>query len=116
MKKVVLISLLILSGCVRYNGSYDALSTKPITLYDLNQQNNLVAPKVEETLSRHVAVVIPFAKAPTLGRAIEIILDKYNGDYIRNAKVETKSFQIVWIYHYRAWKITGDVIKTNKPL
>lgn len=109
MKKVLLLVLL-LSACTTFNGNYAAISTQPVSLYDLSSQNRVVARNADTVVSRHVAVIIPFAKAPTLASAIDKLLKEYDGDYIKNAKIERKSFQLMWAYHYTAWKISGDVV------
>lgn len=112
MKKIIIILALFLSSCSTYHGNFAAISDKPISLYTLTSNNILIERKAEAQVSRHVAVVIPFSKAPTIARAIDQVLNKYNGDYLANVTIERKSFQLMWLYHYTAWKISGDVMKT----
>lgn len=74
----------------------------------------MLARKAEATSARHVFVVIPSGRAPTVADAINEILTKYDGDYLANADIYNKSFQIMWLYHYTSWHVSGDVVKVRR--
>ena len=112
VKIITLFALIIMVGaCTASNGQYAILSTKDISPYSINQTNTVVAENVSAVDSRHVIVVVPSSRAPTIGIAIDELLDKYDGDYLANAQVNYNSFSLLWAYHYTAWEITGDVVK-----
>lgn len=110
-KLMIVLSMIFLSSCSISSGKYDVLSTKPLNLYAFNRQHQLVFRNAENTSSRHVLVVIPSGKVPTVSAAVSEILNKYNGDYLSNVEITNQSFQIMWIYHYSSWNISGDVVK-----
>lgn len=111
--KVLLSAVLIvpLAACATHNGRYAAVSTKPISPYALTAPRKIVARNVTAVDSRHVAVIIPTAKQPTLNDVINQLLDRYQGDYLINAAVTHRALNLMWLYHYNAWEITADVAR-----
>ncbi len=107
-------SILFLSACTTDNGKYSVITTKDISLYDIKASNRLVAKDINNRVSRHVAIIIPNSATPTIAQAVDQVLQKYNGDYLANVDVMHRSFQLMWLYHYTAWQIEGDVMKLNK--
>lgn len=117
MKKIILalFAIMILPSCSRYNGQYDAISTKTISLYDINRPKEVVERNAIATSSRHVLILlVPSGRAPTISETVEEMLTKYNGDYLKNVEIRHNSFQIMWLYHYTAWKVTGDVVRIRR--
>lgn len=113
LKKLALcaIAALSLSACTAYNGTYAAISNKPISLYDITRDSGRVAIDVKEQSDRTIAIIIPFDDAPTIEEAVNLALKKYNGDYLENATIEHKGFHVLWLYHYSAWSIHGNVMR-----
>lgn len=101
-----------LGGCTYYNGTYAALSDRPITLYTLttNKKWN-IANNIEANTSDHSWLYISTEYLPTLEDSVAQILDEHMGDYLTNARVEYRGFHIMWIYHYASWRVKGDVIR-----
>lgn len=105
--------VLFLNACVSHNGHYSAISNKPLSLYDIKKDNTVLVRGAKGLDARHVVVIIPSGKAPTIADAVAEILNKYHGDYLANATIENKSFQLMWMYHYTSWRVTGDVMRLN---
>lgn len=106
--------ILFVSSCTTSNGNYSAISNKQLSLYNINNGNSLITSKASAVSERHVFVVIPTGKAPTIADAVGEILNKYHGDYLANVSIANKSFQIMWLYHYTSWRVEGDVIRIHR--
>lgn len=100
-----------LAACASHNGRYAAISTKPVSPYALSAPREIVAHNVTAVDARHVAIIIPTAKQPTLNDVINQLLDRYQGDYLINADVTHRALNLMWLYHYNAWEITADVAR-----
>lgn len=109
-----LFALLILNACSISNGKYSAISNKPISLYTLTANNEIIAHKAEGVSSRHVLVIIPSGRAPSIADAVNDVLNKYKGDYLANVEITNKTFQLMWLYHYTSWIVNGDVVRVYK--
>lgn len=106
--------LLILNACSTSNGKYSVISNKPLSLYTLTANNEIIAHKAEGISSRHVLIVIPSGRAPSIADAVNNVLIKYKGDYLTNVEITNKTFQLMWLYHYTSWVVSGDVIRVYK--
>lgn len=115
---LLFLSILILLGisaCTTPEGQYKVLSDRRLPLSAVTFVNsNREIGKASAVSRRHVVMVIPFSKAPTLEAAVEEILNYYKGDYIANAEVEQQTFHIPFLYHYKAWKVSGTVVKVHR--
>lgn len=109
----VFLAVLTSSACSTSNGRYEALSTRPLSLYDIQNHANIITKKAEAVSTRHAFVLIPTGKAPTLGAAVNQILNEYNGDYLINVDVKRVSMQLMFWYQYNSWQIEADVVKIN---
>lgn len=110
---MALSGLLLVSACSVYNGKYAYLSSKPITLYDLQRPELVVAKEISATSSRSAFFFIPTGRIPTIEAAVNELLEEYHGDYLKNVKVHFRSFQLMPYYDYKAWEVTGDVIRAE---
>lgn len=111
LRLVFSLSFFLISGCAFENGRYAMISDKAASLYALAGQGQLIASGQKSISSRHVAIIIPLNKAPTIDAALENVLKRYNGDYLTNVEIKRRSAQLMFWYHYNAWEITGDVMK-----
>ena len=114
LKIFVILFALAITGCVSDNGSFDTISRRSISLYELTIPNEEVAHDIISISSRHVIVIIPLSKAPTLKDALDEILEKYKGDYLTDVIVKRRSFQLMFWYHYNSWIIEANVVRINK--
>lgn len=104
-----------LSACSHSEGRYAVLSDRTLPLSAVTFINtNQELGKAVSVSRRHIVTVIPFSKAPTLEAAVEEILNYYKGDYLANAEIEQQNFHIPFLYHYKAWKVSGTVIKIHR--
>lgn len=109
-----LICITFISACTHIDGHYAVLSDRRIPLSALTFTNtNKAITQTSITSRRHVVVFIPFSKAPTLGDAVEEILRTYKGDYLADVTVEQIHGQAMFWYQYKAWKISGTVMKIH---
>lgn len=106
--------LLPLAACATNNGRYAVISTKPVSPYTLTASNGIIARNVTAKDSRHLVIIIPTDKQPTLNDVINQLLDRYQGDYLVNASVTHRALNLMWLYHYNAWEITADVARIYK--
>ena len=102
------------SACASDNGHFAVISDKPLWLYTLSAPNQIVAPQVEATSSRHAFLLIPTGRTPTLDGTIDQLIRQHQGDYLANVKIEHVSMQLMFWYQYTAWHITGDVMRVYK--
>lgn len=105
--------LLLVGACSTYNGKYSYLSSKPITLYDLQKPELVVAKDASATSARSAIFFIPTGRTPTIESAVSVLLEEYHGDYLKNAKIRFRTFQLMPYFDYKAWEVTGDVIRAE---
>lgn len=103
---------LFLAGCSISQGQYSFISTKPIHLQELIAKNT---PTIwSQALSRqHVIALIPLSEAPTAEAAINLLLNEYKGDYLSNVNIRLTGIQILPLYHYRSWRISGTIMRVS---
>lgn len=117
MNKLKLFSLafaLLISACTTNNGSFNAIATRPMSLYSLTAPSHVVDKDIKSQSSQHVAVIIPFSKAPTITDAINQILNKEKADYLTNVDIQMTTIRLMIWYKYTAWKIEGDAVRIYK--
>lgn len=103
---------LILGGCSVSQGQYSIISTKPVRLQSLIVQNS--PGTWSQALSRqHVIALIPLSEAPTPEAAINLLLNEYKGDYLSNVNIRLTGIQILPLYRYRSWRISGTVVRVS---
>lgn len=102
-----------LSACTQDNGRYAVLSTRQVSPYSLTQTNLVTARNVTASDSRHVLILLPSDRQPSISDPINELLKKYHGNYLSNASVTHKAFNLMWLYHYDAWEVTADVMQTR---
>lgn len=103
---------LVLGGCSISQGQYSFVSTKPVRLQSLISQNS--PGRWSQALSRqHVIALIPLSEAPTAEAAINLLLDEYKGDYLSNVNIRLTGIQILPLYRYRSWRISGTVVRIS---
>lgn len=106
--------LLLISACTTNMGNFNTIATRPMSLYTLTAQNETIAKDKKSEISQHVAVVIPFSKAPTITDAINQILDREKADYLTNVDIQLTTMRLMIWYKYTAWKIEGDAVRVYK--
>lgn len=112
MKKLCILLLFLLSACTMDNGNYDIMAPKNVSISNFYYPSVLVKKDAQETASLSVlAMIIPFGRQPTIEDAMDNMLKKYNGDYLKNVKIEYKTFKLLIYYDYRSWTITADVMR-----
>lgn len=103
---------LFLCGCSVSQGQYSFISTKPVRLQSLVTRNS---PQTwSQALSRqHIVALIPLSEAPTPEAAINLLLNEYKGDYLSNVNIRLTSIQLLPLYRYRSWRISGTVVRIS---
>ncbi len=116
MKKLLsILSILLLSACSTYEGSFSIISKDNVNLSSLNIENSPIKRNVTGKDSVFYFLGLPFSQEylPTLQNAIDNGLDKGNGDAFLNAEVEFSGWSII-LFGANTITIKGDVIKTQK--
>lgn len=114
MKAKVLTAILaatLLAGCSIHNGQYAYMTSKPVTLYDLQKPELVVAKDVSASSFRWAVLFIPLGRIPTIEAALNDMLTEHHGDYLKNVNLHYSSFQLMPWIDYKAWEVTGDVIQ-----
>lgn len=112
IKKLIicLFCIFIASACTRSDGSYSVLTDRPISLQALTHPNSKII-SASAVSRRHVAILVPFSKAPSVTDAIEAVIQQYKGDYLADAEVKLVNVQLMFWYHYKAWEVSGTVMR-----
>ena len=61
------------------------------------------------------AALVPFSEAPSPQAAVALILREYKGDYMTNVNIRLTGVQLMPLYRYRSWRISGTVIRLQHP-
>ncbi len=112
--KLLGLSLFLLAGCTIDNGHFEAVSTRPLSLFTMTANNGIIAKDIERASEQHIVAVIPLSKAPNISDAINQILDEHKADYLADVDIKFQTFRILPWYGYSSWKIEGDAVRVYK--
>lgn len=115
MSKILVCLLsLFLAGCSVSEGQYALLSDRPLNLADLTEKNNSAVGWTQALSRQHVVALIPLSEAPTPQAAVALILREYKGDYLTNVNIRLTGIQLLPVYRYRSWRISGTVMRLSQ--
>ncbi len=106
--------LFLLGGCTVRHGTYSVLSSRPMSLYTLAADNEIVAKNVSSAQTRYCFLVFPFDPSPKIDNAVETLLRQYQGDYLSNAEISHSKFSFLGLWSRESWKIGGNVVRIAK--
>ena len=92
-------------GCSTTIANLSVVSTKTA---DFSQLHTRSASQASASDGRLWITILPLGGAPSIDKGIDNLLDKYNGDYITDAKVEEVGWSLL-VISYGAISVTGDV-------
>ena len=92
-------------GCSTTIANLSVVSTKTA---DFSQSHQRVASEASASDGRLWITILPLGGAPSIDHAINNLLEKYNGDYLTDAKVEEVGWTLLAI-SYGAISVKGDV-------
>ncbi len=110
IKKIFLITLLILTSCTSHITDVTAISTRNINPNEMDL-NKLPTVKQVEGSNTVVTTLFTFWRSCDLSKAVEEALEKGDGDLMINSEVTVTSYFIV-IGFINTIKIKGDVVNT----
>ena len=61
------------------------------------------------------AGIVPAARCRAPQAAVALILREYKGDYMTNVNIRLTGVQLMPLYRYRSWRISGTVIRLQHP-
>lgn len=105
---VGLVGLFFAMGCSTTIANLDVVSTKTA---DFSQQHARAASQASASDGRLWITILPLGGAPSIDKAINNLLDKYNGDYLTDTKVIETGWSLIAI-SYGAIEVRGDVWST----
>lgn len=113
MEKIIMAAVVVslLAGCSFHNGKYAYMSSKKVTLYDLQRPMLVSAKEASASSSRWAIFFIPLGRVPTIEAAMNDMLTEHHGDYLKNVELHYRSFQLMPWIDYKAWSVTGDVVQ-----
>lgn len=116
MSKVlsILSLILFLSACTINQGNYTVLSNKIINLSELDISNSTKIKNVVGKDINHRFFFFDTKPNISLQGALDNIFEIYDADIMTDARVETYSWCVPFIYAQSGWVIKGDAIKTRK--
>lgn len=113
MKKVVVLMMFLLSGCVVNHGQYTVLSNKVVDVskFDVSE---VVKKEVKGVDRSHLIFVFPTKANPNINDALRDAFRKADGDVMTDVTIYQWSWWIPYIYGQIGWTVEGDVVKTRK--
>lgn len=113
-RALTLIFLVMLNGCTSKEGTYSIISSRPMNLYTLTANNELVAENVSTSVSKSQFLILPIGDDPKIGNAVEELVQKYQGDYMTNIEISYHTIRLLPLYSKNTWVIKGDVMRVLK--
>ena len=92
-------------GCSTTLANLDVVSTKTT---DFAQAHHRSASQASDTDGRLWITILPLGSAPSIDKAINNLLEKYNGDYLTDAKISETGWSILLV-SYGEIEVKGDV-------
>ncbi|HVN40316.1 MAG TPA: hypothetical protein VMW19_19305 [Myxococcota bacterium] len=92
-------------GCSTTLANLDVVSTKTT---DFSQAHHRSASQASDTDGRLWITILPLGGAPSIDKAMNNLLEKYNGDYLTDAKVSETWWSLLLV-SYGAIEVKGDV-------
>lgn len=102
---------LFLAGCSVSEGQYAFISDRPLELSNLAGQNGAPVSWAQALSRQYVVALIPFNEAANPQAAVALILREYHGDYMTNVNIRLTGIQLMPLYRYRSWRISGTIIR-----
>lgn len=106
---VILVSIILISGCVKKIAELSVVGTKK---FDLSMQE---FEKVGENITGEsitpIIFIIPAGKSPTIDEAVQNALQKAKGDIMTDATVYNNFWYIPYIYGQTIIEVKGTVWK-----
>lgn len=106
---------LFLAGCSVSEGQYAFVSDRPLKLSNLTGKGGAPVSWAQALSRQHVVALVPFSEAPSPQAAVALILREYKGDYMTNVNIRLTGMQLMPLYRYRSWRISGTVIRLQHP-
>jgi hypothetical protein len=103
-----MILLILMTGCASTLGKFPYLSTKP-DRGDLHKADK-IAEKVIGVDCRWT-ILIPQFRSPEISKALEDAMSKVNGDFMTEATVTARSFEMPMLYNYLCYEVAGSAWK-----
>jgi hypothetical protein len=100
--------LILVAGCASTLGKFPYLSTKP-DRGDLHKADK-IAEKVIGVDCRWT-ILIPQFRSPEISKALEDAMSKVNGDFMTDATVTARSFEMPMLYNYLCYEVAGSAWK-----
>jgi hypothetical protein len=98
-------SLFFALGCSTTLANLEVVSTKTT---DFGQAHYRSANQASDTDGRLWITILPLGGAPSIDKAINNLLEKYNGDYLTDAKVSETGWSLLLV-SYGSIEVKGDV-------
>jgi hypothetical protein len=106
---------LFLAGCSVSEGQYAFVSDRPLKLSSLTGKGGTPVSWTQALSRQHVVTLVPLSEAPSPQAAVALILREYKGDYMTNVNIRLTGVQLMPLYRYRSWRISGTVIRLQHP-
>ncbi len=115
MKKLLLIlTILLCSGCVQNHGHFTVLSNKLVDVQDFELDKADRVKNIKGSDTAHIIIFVPTKLNPSLGAALSDAFTKADGDVMTDVHVTSWFWYIPYLYGYSGWSVEGDVVKTRK--
>jgi hypothetical protein len=98
-------------GCSTTLANLDVVSTKTT---DFAQPHYRSASQASDTDGRLWIAILPLGGAPSIDKVINNLLEKYNGDYLTDAKVSETWWSLLLV-SYGSIDVKGDVWTAGSP-
>ena len=92
-------------GCSTTLANLDVVSTKTT---DFGQAHYRSASQASDTDGRLWITILPLGGTPSIDKAINNLLERYNGDYLTDAKISETGWSLLLV-SYGAIEVKGDV-------
>ena len=92
-------------GCTTTIAHLNIVSTKTT---DLGQTHYRSASQASASDGRLWITILPLGGAPSIDKGINNLLEKHNGDYLTDTKIDDVSWSLL-VISYGAISVTGDV-------
>ena len=103
-----MILLILMTGCASTLGKFPYLSTKP-DRGDLHKADK-IAEKVIG-VDCHWTILAPPFSSPSISKALENAMSKVNGDFMTDATVTARFFEMPMLYNYLCYEVAGSAWK-----
>jgi hypothetical protein len=100
-----LAGLLAAAGCSSTIANLDVVTTKTASF---GQPHYRSATQASESDGRLWITILPLGGAPSIDKGINNLLEKYNGDYLTDTKID-ESWWSLLVISYGAIDVKGDV-------